>query len=1771
MNVLSPPTHGLLELVAENQIGNHQVTHIPFHHLNRVRYRLPEASWNVTADEFTLQFQYGHSVPVILPLTVCIQPRLVPLSLSVSDLEVKMGGVANLSTQHLAVVSSREQDKGALVFKVVTKPQHGILLNLASDELTNSLANFSHAELTSGVIVYEHEKVSSLTQDSAVIQVCSLLHCLQEQTLTILVSPINLSVGNTSIRMHEGGVYRFSLSDFNVSAPPNRHVIFAPRSGPKHGELFLVYQLDHPIFSVTHFNLNDIEGGSLYYNNTERERVCDSLEIEVQVDEQLDFIMKIYFDPVNNHPPEIVILNQDLNVTRGGFILLSSSILNAHDYDVDMNDNDLVWTIGEVSAVGGVLYLEDDPSTSIRNWTERDIRNNKLYYRHTKLNANLDFLVLTVSDGEFADTKHLFIHIVEVAFGECSDLSEFVVSEGGSGNITRQHLCYTAKNVEILSNTDIHYNISRLPYNGTLVLNGQPVRVGEPFTQEQVDMGQLVYIHDDSNTKADSFDFELFVSAQPQHSVPMTFELAVTSIDDDAPMAILAEALFVLEKQHVLINSEIIDIVDIDSTLTTQKDKIVCQLIQPLTSGRIEKQRFGQVINQTQEFTKYDIEEDSVWYRHLASSPADLFQDTLVFNLTDGTNKQHDNYTLPITVLPHIVGLSISRLAVTENEMVKLTRDELMPTHPYLQRVPGIITVKNNSGPYHGELIMKTSENTTRDIAIFSTEDIASGHVFYSHNGDESRNDSFQFHYVALDPAGYNRSSDFETMHVVIAPVNDQRPLVENNVTTLRLWATDTVFLNQSHLNASDGDTDASKLNFTFSILSLGGYIVLSNDTATPIFWFTQADVDAHRVKFKHLDGPSGSIVYTVTDGVHSASGLISVLADPLTLECDVSQWTDSQVSFLGSVTITDHNIFCTFSDNDGGRNVSFSVSDTQLGHIEVNSEPRNEFTSTEISAGAVKYVHTERDVWQQQETLEISATSPPAYPAGDLRTRVIIHYPQPPVGSHLAVNTGLNISEGGSHIINESVLDGRNLRYSAYLTDQDNLDLVDLSVVYEVVGMPRHGNLTVNQQLASVFLQTDLAEMAVQYSHDDSETQEDVVLLNVSVQHGGLVLMGPYEEWLQITVCPENDEPPILLTSSLEKTLVRPFDTVLSATDLEVRDKDTPAHQLFFTLHSVPNNTKLLLNSSQLTTDSFFTQEAVDKGWITFRPLSEGVSHFSFSFTDGAQSSPQALQYTLRVEDHYLKFLRCEDITYLQNETGAVITTDLLNTTTNGQRSQTIFRVRPPPSYGRVMMEGVEVEQFTQVDVDQQLVHYVPHKGSQQHRDSFTLNVSNADHHFIKLMSVRILAWAHTTSGLVNFNEDSDSLVRPLPADVLVLTALQSEASHPPTITLLEEPTFGHLEMRIPDSSVGLSKRSVKKIERFRYDELVQGWIVYVWGRGVLMNESITESFSVLVSVEGVQPGETVITFTVHPPHHLTAPPPTLHTTPTSPSAANEQATESLEDGSSFPVYTLVPIIGIILFLALLVLVVLLFCRVQQKRLKKKWVPTISQQRHPSPTPWLAQTPQMPLQVTHYDFDPSAMPLGTENDHHNSDTSSGFSEPECSPRHTPISAYSSHPLGPPYHPQPPRSRVRSNVSITFSSRQSTTSEMSVDDDPIAHSSVSQYPPYRASAATPIPLPVRPASHAAFNRPSAVPPESGIFSLNSPSGEQGEQDSQVEQSMPTVDHKPLHSKLQEDYSTQEEPAAWPADGTLPDFNDPKIQRLFSAHHDPILKKEEYWV
>ena len=1842
VTISSPPLYGQFNnrVRMERNITAFTVAELE---LAEIEYRFTKQSTTTFRDDFSLMFQYGSSSVGPFPLQICIIPVPIPEIVYSGSASVAFGGMVNLDSTHLLASDNRGGMNNSLVYRILVPPQNGSIINGQVDNMMNAdITNFTQTDLNNQRVVYKSRHLDTsgtMQQDSFTFQVCIKHMCTEPKIFVIHINRKNITVINTGFEVPEGSEHLITISELNLFAPQGSTLLrFFVKWPPKHGNITFKTEFTE-IVAVHFFGLADIEARYILYRNDGSENLHDSFEITATANyrneatgtlETLQFsdMVNITIRPVNDNPPEIVRPLDEFDAVRDGSTNIPGLLLSAHDYDSDMRDEDIVWEITFGSPIHGYMYLDEDPGEeyAISSWTEGDLSNNRLFYRNK--GGNRDILFYTITDGVHKSVAYeTFLNLQSIIFESNATASgPLTVVEGENAAITTDYLSYFASNDDSLRDEDFTYTIKSLPMHGSLMFNGVTLQTESSFNQQSLHNGSLVYIHDHSNSKRDHFQYELSVGDRAKSS--FEFTIVVNSVDDDPPVVtFIQDPLFVVELKHVQINGSALVIEDLDSEIDVEFDDIVCTVVTPPRYGLLPRSRFGIETRSTSVFTKYDVERSQLRYNHTS---LDHYEDSFMFKVTDGINSQNETYQVRIIILPNQIAMQVNNISVEEGLQVKMEREDFIIDHPYLSNAPGQFIVIR--GPSSGEL-----RNVLADEKItsaFTIHDLANGSIVYQHNGKEIVSDSFDFLYESLQPEGLHRRSAPKTVHITIKPVDDEPPIFMRQAVKADIISGSEILLNETYLNVSDGDTPFEHLNYTF-ILNINGHIAYTNDTEQSIIWFTQADVLAGRVKFFHEMDVIGTIEFNVTDGKQYALATLTITATELHINCDQNKWSEISVKAGGEVMIINDHIDCRIFHTEEVP-ITFVVNQPRHGYISVDGEVRNSFMMEEINDNKVVYVHNDFDFWEEEEHLLVNATATYVEPF-PFEKVIRIHYPSSNT-SLFAVNEGLQLSEGDKACLDVSNLDVRNLRYLAWIGMQRvNRQLAssprDLVPVFNVTHLLSNGDLLLNSTIVSStsasFIYSDVLHGGVCYQHSGNEKFEDYIHLRLYfvlqtnlasplVFSGNQSYLNIVNESIAIKITPVNDERP-QLKASRDLSLVLNFTVNITADELCARDLDSLPDKVTFILLAPPTNARLYLSGKELSVGMNFTQADIDNHQLKIEPvlITTERDQFTLSYRDEVEPlMEKQVTINFTVSQHYLEIVDPKEVTYQQNRTQVIITTDYLNTKTNGIRRETIFEVKSHPMIGQIQVVGKSQDRFTQIDVDERRVKYIPPRSdTSTYWDEATLQVTNHNQSKSVTLKFTSLAWG-TVREETTINLTSSNLSQPLPKDLLVL-----RPGKPPKIHVIQEPTYGRLEFRVDGEAADLiGDRS------FHYDDLVdRGWVHYTWDytRPVFSDE-LVDNFTLLVVVQGMQPGMAAISLKVLPPESY----PLTSTTgndnggrtdsPKQPSSGENTG----NDDNGFPIYTLVPILGTFGILLIIIVVIVVFCVTQQKRIRKKWQPGVTRPRPPVQRtyPWSVDS-HIPGSRTmappNYNFDPTSQSDESDNEEHNSETSSGFSEPAVvSPRHSPIqqafsisahsqqhsqpgsshAAYGTPSLAPPRA----RSRARSNVSITFSSRQSMVSDVSIEDSSHFYSHSLPRPQQHGVI---VPTPMRPASHSAFSRvPRHIPPmesgyNSGMFRSAEDSGVPsragsciGEYDDDCElPPFPSADvDVPLPSSLNDRLSgsivvpSLSCPTADAGPGPMElksslaigedflDLNDPNVlQRLRSPN--PVLRKEEYWV
>ena len=197
----------------------------------------------------------------------------------------------------------------------------------------------------------------------------------------------------------------------------------------------------------------------------------------------------------------VLAANSGFSLFEGGTHTLLTSELSVTD--VDNTPAQITYAITS-SPVHGQLVFAAAPLVPITSFTQDDLLNLRLLYKHNGITPGTDSFTFTVSDsagGSIAATT------VAIQVAAVNDPPVLIANTGARLNsgathpITSSELLVTDTDN---SATQLTYNITAQPLHGTLLLNGV---AAASFTQLEINTGKVAYINDGSANAGDSFQF----------------------------------------------------------------------------------------------------------------------------------------------------------------------------------------------------------------------------------------------------------------------------------------------------------------------------------------------------------------------------------------------------------------------------------------------------------------------------------------------------------------------------------------------------------------------------------------------------------------------------------------------------------------------------------------------------------------------------------------------------------------------------------------------------------------------------------------------------------------------------------------------------------------------------------------------------------------------------------------------------------------------------------------------------------------------------------------------------------------------------------------------------------------------------------------------------------------------------------------------------------------------------------------------------------------
>ncbi|XP_059402333.1 chondroitin sulfate proteoglycan 4-like [Carassius carassius] len=868
------------------------------------------------------------------------------------------GSTKTLNASLLSVETNMDIRSAAeIIYDVTFPPSDGRIIVSGIESF-----KFTQEDLTKGVVSYEHNDQSLSSKDSFAFTV-QAKGWSTEGTFRIKIFKKGyrsqpLVVSNVVILAYEGEHSVIDASHLEVMQRDilPKEMVYSVKDFPRLGH---VVKLNNDSDSVASPVLDYIQ--SFTQEDINLGRIC---YVSTSLQGQDHFIVDVSngFTTIEDLEVQVVIVPRiipiqvvNLTVREGGSVALTQEVLNiTHHFYRSMN---IDFFMEEAPQHGDIKYLDKDDGLDTFTW--EDVQQGQVYYFHDSSETTEDSFTLMAS--AYHITRRSASLTIGITILPVNDEPPRIQRNTGMELLTGEESEITAN---MLSSDDLDtppeelvYAIE-MPRNGIVAFKVSPDDSVDSFTQAQINNGEVLFIHQGSESGGFSFTV-----TDGEHTSPL-YHFTVKARQLTISMEMDGE-LMVFPGTRQVIGGDIL------RAITSEDgDEITYSLVKPPRLGRIIKLNQRGEFERITKFTQTELDAGAVYYEHqMPSEPFWVLKDSVELALTSP----------PATKLHHSLPVTVSYYAANRNKSSQLWKNKgvsvvqgqskvidssvldatnLLASLAEQKRAGQNIVYEVRRFPIHGRLTLGGSV-LSHDAPHFLQDDVARGDLEYNHSDSGSSSDSFSFR-VHLNPSDRTPQVQpsarvLEEIFLISIRQRDSNPpeLVSLDLLLEALQGSTTI-ISKNYLNTIDQDSKPDEVRFTISKSPANGYVIYT-DSGDRTIQFSQEDINTGRVAFVS-DGSlsDGFMEFTVSDGKHQTVPYtlhIEIMAKSLILnkapEIHIRQGDDE--------TLITEDMLSTSTGGPVEEDVLYKITNVlKYASVMVDRQPTSVFTQKQIKQGRV-------------------------------------------------------------------------------------------------------------------------------------------------------------------------------------------------------------------------------------------------------------------------------------------------------------------------------------------------------------------------------------------------------------------------------------------------------------------------------------------------------------------------------------------------------------------------------------------------------------------------------------------------------------------------------------------------------------------------------------------------------------------------------------------------------------------------------------------------
>ncbi|KAI5099485.1 chondroitin sulfate proteoglycan 4-like isoform X2 [Silurus meridionalis] len=307
------------------------------------------------------------------------------------------------------------------------------------------------------------------------------------------------------------------------------------------------------------FTQYDVKVGHVIYRHDDERNLMDSFSLTATVNGlRLDVtvVVNVYLES-HQKPPQVT-HNHSIVVEEGKLVRIRKKDLEVvHE---DNKPDEIMYTV-KTPPSHGFLKLSNMNSSNIKKFSQLDINAGHLQYVQEKPGHTSDSFSLDVKNG-IVTVSNLMVFVDIVPFFLPLEVSNITLTEGSSKGLNQDVIKVAGRH---FTGLHVQYHVIEGPHHGRIEHSRIPGVPIPSFTRVQVEHEFISYVHDGSETTADSFTLVANDTDVRKQSVPRVIHVSVMPVNDEAPVITVNRILRVWVDSVTEITGDDLSAIDPDS------------------------------------------------------------------------------------------------------------------------------------------------------------------------------------------------------------------------------------------------------------------------------------------------------------------------------------------------------------------------------------------------------------------------------------------------------------------------------------------------------------------------------------------------------------------------------------------------------------------------------------------------------------------------------------------------------------------------------------------------------------------------------------------------------------------------------------------------------------------------------------------------------------------------------------------------------------------------------------------------------------------------------------------------------------------------------------------------------------------------------------------------------------------------------------------------------------------------------------------------------